>query len=236
MKAKNKTQNKKFHSKDKKNDKHKSNSMNKKEDNRPKSEKQKSFNKSKKFNKEENKNNSKEIKDNKEDNKDNQDNLDEKKVNKENNNINIIKENKKEIKKENDDNMKEIFIRNIGYTTSEEKLKNLFVQLVPENSIEFCLLCKDKETQNNKGSAFIKLTKESYNKIMSLYKEYSSKKHDSFVEMNPFELDGRYLKLIDVVSRDELKNIEKKKIKKNSKRNKNYLFYDLSKESIIKFK
>ena len=71
--------------------------------------------------------------------------------------------------------MKEIFIRNIGYTTSEEKLKELFTQLIPENTIEFCLLCKDKETQNKKGSAFIKLTK-SYNKIMSLYNDYSNKK------------------------------------------------------------
>ena len=89
------------------------------------------------------------------------------------------KENKsEEIKKKKimDDNMKEIFIRNIGYATSEEKLKELFTQLIPESSIEFCLLCKDKETKNSKGSAFIKLTKESYNKVMSLYKEYSTKK------------------------------------------------------------
>ena len=235
-----KKKNKKFLSKEKNHDKHKNNSVtkkfnnpNKKEEFRSKSEKHQKFNKDKKFVKEKKENHNKEKKLNKEDNKDN---LNENKNDKENKNINIIKENKKEIKKENDDNMKEIFIRNIGYTTSEEKLKNLFVQLVPEDSIEFCLLCKDKETQNNKGSAFIKLSKESYNKIMSLYKDYSSRKHDSFIEMNPFELDGRYLKLFDAVSRDELKNIEKEKEKKDSKRNKNYLYYGLSKESIIKFK
>ena len=28
--------------------------------------------------------------------------------------------------------MKEIFIRNIGYSTTEEKLKDLFTQLIPE--------------------------------------------------------------------------------------------------------
>ena len=147
------------------------------------------------------------------------------------------KENKKEEikKKNNDDNMKEIFIRNIGYSTSEEKLKELFTQIIPEKSIEFCLLCKDKETQNSKGSAFIKLTKESYNKVMSLYNDYSTKKRN-FNEMNPFELDGRYLKLFDAMTREELKNLEKEKDKKNTKRNKTYLYYGLSKETISKFK
>ena len=146
-------------------------------------------------------------------------------------------ENKKEEikKKQNDENMKEIFIRNIGYSTSEEKLKELFTQIIPEKSIEFCLLCKDKETHNSKGSAFIKLTKESYNKVMSLYKDYSTKKRN-FNEMNPFELDGRYLKLFDAMTREELKNLEKDKEKKNSKRNKTYLYYGLSKETISKFK
>ena len=155
---------------------------------------------------------------------------------KDNNNINKNENKKEEIKKKNnDDNMKEIFIRNIGYSTSEEKLKELFTQIIPEKSIEFCLLCKDKETQNSKGSAFIKLTKESYNKVMSLYKDYSTKKKN-FNEMNPFELDGRYLKLFDAMTREELKNLEKDKDKKNSKRNKTYLYYGLSKETISKFK
>ena len=155
-----------------------------------------------------------------------------------NKNINDNKNNNENIKKKNindDDNMKEIFIRNIGYTTSEEKLKELFTQLIPESSIEFCLLCKDKETQNNKGSAFIKLTKDSYNKVMSLYKDYSNNKRH-FNEMNPFELEGRYLKLFDAMTREDLKNLEKEKDKKNAKRNKTYLYYGLSKESIIKFK
>jgi len=164
-------------------------------------------------------------------------------------NLNKVDNNKKEInaekkeenkkeqnnKKRNDENMKEIFIRNIGYSTSEEKLKDLFTQIIPEDTIEFCLLCKDKETQNSKGSAFIKITKESYNKIMSLYKEYSTKKRN-FTEMNPFELDGRYLKLFDAMTKEELKNLEKEKDKKNTKRNKTYLYYGLSKETITKFK
>ena len=175
-------------------------------------------------NKENKENNIKILNNNENDNNDNE--------NKENKNNIKINESKKN---NNDSNMKEIFIRNIGYTTPEEKLKELFTQLVPENTIEFCLLCKDKETQNNKGSAFIKLTKESYNKVMSLYKEYSNKR-SNFNEMNPFELEGRYLKLFDAMTREELKDLEKEKDKKNSKRNKTYLYYGLSKESIIKFK
>ena len=158
------------------------------------------------------------------------------------NNIKIIKDNEIEEKKDKipvnnkdkdknnnknsdkDDNMKEIFIRNIGYTTSEEKLKELFTQLIPENTIEFCLLCKDKETQNNKGSAFIKLTKESYNKIMSLYNDYSNKK-TGLNEMNPFELEGRYLKLFDAMTREDLKNLEKEKDKKIQKEIKQFILW-----------
>ena len=177
-----------------------------------------------------------EINERSEENEEDNNNLEEKKEIIENDNKNKKENKKEEIKKKNnDDNMKEIFIRNIGYSTSEEKLKELFTQIIPEKSIEFCLLCKDKETKNSKGSAFIKLTKESYNKVMSLYKEYSTKKRN-FTEMNPFELEGRYLKLFDAMTREELKNLEKEKDQKNSKRNKTYLYYGLSKETISKFK
>ena len=177
-----------------------------------------------------------EINERSEENEENNNNLEENKEIIENDNKNKKENKKEEIKKKNnDDNMKEIFIRNIGYSTSEEKLKELFTQIIPEKTIEFCLLCKDKETQNSKGSAFIKLTKESYNKVMSLYKDYSTKKRN-FNEMNPFELDGRYLKLFDAMTREELKNLEKEKDKKNTKRNKTYLYYGLSKETISKFK
>ena len=183
-------------------------------------------------------NNEKDFKiENNKNNSGNEINLEGNKESDENKEKNEKYENKKEKMKkiQNNDDMKEIFIRNIGYSTSEEKLKELFTQIIPENTIEFCLLCKDKETQNSKGSAFIKLTKESYDKVMLLYKEYSSKK-SNFNEMNPFELEGRYLKLFDAMTKEELKNLEKEKEKKNSKRNKTYLYYGLSKETISKLK
>ena len=210
---------------------------------RNKSLSSKSFSKNDKFNNSKSNNKEKRGKENNLNNDSNENNI---KIinpdndNNENNKTDINKENNinNKINKNNSDkdsNMKEIFIRNIGYTTSEEKLKELFTQLVPESTIEFCLLCKDKETQNNKGSAFIKLTKESYNKVMSLYNDYSHKK-SNFNEMNPFELEGRYLKLMEAMTREDLKNLEQEKEKKNSKRNKTYLYYGLSKETISKFK
>ena len=70
---------------------------------------------------------------------------------------------------------------------------------------------------------------------MSLYTDYSNKR-SNINEMNPFKLEGRYLKLFDAMSREDLKNLEKEKEKKDAKRNKTYLYYGLSKESIIKFK
>ena len=134
--------------------------------------------------------------------------------------------------KKNNKDKKEIFIRNIGFNTTEESLKNLFTQYVPENSINFCLLVRDKETNNSKGSAFIELSPSSYNKIMLMYNDYNSKNKLNKDEMNPFELEGRNLKLFEAKTRDEIKEIKENNNKKQSKRSKEYLYYGLSKESL----
>ena len=146
----------------------------------------------------------------------------------------MSEEEKEEIskKKENSKFSKEIFIRNLNFNTTEEKLKEFFIQFIPENSIEFCLIVKDKETNNSKGTAFIKLKEKSYNKIMNLYNESNKKNFSNLKELNPFELEGRNLKLFDVKSKEEIKNLSKDKNKKETKRNKEYLYYGLSKESI----
>jgi nucleolar protein 4 len=146
----------------------------------------------------------------------------------------MSEEEKEEISKnkENSKFSKEIFIRNLNFNTTEEKLKDFFIQFIPENSIEFCLIVKDKETNNSKGTAFIKLTEKSYNKLMNLYNESNKKKYSSLNEMNPFELEGRNLKLFDAISKNDIKNLEKEKDKKQSKRSKEFLYYGLSKESI----
>ena len=67
---------------------------------------------------------------------------------------------------------REIFIRNLDFQTTEQKLRSLFLQFIPEESIEFCLICKDKTTGVSKGSAFLKLDGRSYDKIMTLYRDY----------------------------------------------------------------
>ena len=146
---------------------------------------------------------------------------------------NIKKEKtEKKSKIENSKFNKEIFIRNLNFNTTEEKLKDFFTQYIPEDSIEFCLIVKDKETQNSKGTAFLKLTGKSYNKLMNLYNESNKRKYSSLNEMNPFELEGRNLKLFDAISKNDIKNLEKEKDKKQSKRSKEFLYYGLSKESI----
>ena len=147
-------------------------------------------------------------------------------------NIKKDKIEKEKSKTENSKFNKEIFIRNLNFNTTEEKLKDFFIQYIPEDSIEFCLIVKDKETQISKGTAFIKLTEKSYNKLMNLYNESNKKKYSSLNEMNPFELEGRNLKLFDAISKNDIKNLEKEKDKKQSKRSKEFLYYGLSKESI----
>jgi RNA recognition motif-containing protein len=101
----------------------------------------------------------------------------------------------------NQNNQNEIFIRNIGFNTTEDKLKEFICGFVPEKDIEFCLIVKDKETNNSKGTAFVKFKNNtSYNKIMSIYNDNTSNtKHN---DMNLFELDGRNLKLFPAVTRD----------------------------------
>ena len=131
----------------------------------------------------------------------------------------------------NQSNQNEIFIRNIGFNTTEDKLKEFICGFVPEKDIEFCLIVKDKETNNSKGTAFVKFKNNtSYNKIMSIYNDNTSNtKHN---DMNLFELDGRNLKLFPAVSRDEIKEIKTSSAKKDTKRKKDNLYLGLSNESI----
>ena len=125
--------------------------------------------------------------------------------------------------------IKEIFIRNLNFTTPAEKIEDLFKTIVPEKEIDFVVICKDKATGTSKGSAFIKFkTKSSYDKIMKMYEDSKSKLN----ELNPFELDGRNLILLPALNREGIKSIKEEKEKKDEKRNKGFLYYGLSNESI----
>lgn len=124
-----------------------------------------------------------------------------------------------------------IFIRNISFSTTEEKMKILFSNYLPEEEIAFCLIVKDKETKLSKGSAFLKLkSNQSFEKIMAMYHDYNNKRSSS--DMNPFELDGRNLKLFKAMSRDELKASTEQNEESLSNRKKEYLYFGLSNESI----
>ena len=127
---------------------------------------------------------------------------------------------------------KEIFIRNLNFTTPAEKIKELFKTIVPEKEIDFVVICKDPATKTSKGSAFLKVkSKSTYDKIMKMYEDAQSKLN----ELNPFELDGRNLILLPALNREGIKSIKEEKEKKDEKRNKGFLYYGLSNESIEKF-
>ena len=126
---------------------------------------------------------------------------------------------------------KEIFIRNLNFTTPAEKIKELFKSIVPESEIDFVVICKDPSTKTSRGSAFLKVkSKSTYDKIMKMYEDAQSNVN----ELNPFELDGRNLILLPALNREGIKSIKEEKEKKDEKRNKGFLYYGLSNESIEK--
>lgn len=122
----------------------------------------------------------------------------------------------------------EIFIRNLNFSTTEEKLKAHFANIVPEDEIQFCLLVKNKNTNESKGSAFLKLkTPTAYEKIMKMYKDNS--------DINAFELDGRNMKLFTALNRESVNEIKERKNNNDNKRKKHLLYYGLSDETISHF-
>ena len=122
----------------------------------------------------------------------------------------------------------EIFIRNLNFSTTEEKLKAHFANIIPENEIQFCLIVKNKTTNESKGSAFLKLkTQTAYEKIMKMYKDTS--------DINAFELDGRNMKLFTALNRESVNEIKEKKNNNDNKRKKHLLYYGLSDDTISHF-
>lgn len=136
---------------------------------------------------------------------------------------------KTKVKIENfeDDPSRTLFIRNLGFDTNEETLKGLFSKY---GKIRYCLICKNKETNVSKGSGFIMFdNKDDIDNILRIYEKYESNKDYSGI--NPFELEGRNLKLFRALSKNEAeKNKEEKKNDKNDEdnRNRELLYYGLN--------
>lgn len=67
------------------------------------------------------------------------------------------------------DDGKTIFVRNLSFQTTQEALRLFMTNIAP---VEYCLLCKDKEVDQSKGSAFVKFKKvEDADRIMAMDQE-----------------------------------------------------------------
>lgn len=111
-----------------------------------------------------------------------------------------------------------LFIRNLSFDTDEETLK-LFIESNFGETV-YCLVCKDKETSESKGTAFVKFktTQQAKNCLL----EFRDKEL-----MTKFHLDGRNLIVLPALSREKVQ-VAKQKDQKKDKRNLN-----LSREGYI---
>lgn len=103
-----------------------------------------------------------------------------------------------------------IFIRNLSFDTDQDSLK----KFIEENFGEtvYCLICKDKETGESKGTAFAKFKQsESATKCLNEFKDRDLQ--------TKFNLDGRNLIVLPAISRDKVKELKETNVKKKDKRN-----------------
>lgn len=67
-----------------------------------------------------------------------------------------IVKSRKQNKSSDVDDGKTIFVRNLSFETTNEALRLFMTNIAP---VEYCLLCKDKDSGQIKGSAFVKFKK-----------------------------------------------------------------------------
>ena len=131
-----------------------------------------------------------------------------------------------------------LFIRNLGFNTTEDALKNYFSSNYGE--VLYAKIVKNKETNTSKGTGFVMFkTREDLENVLNIYNKYNDRSNSSSeMTINPFELDGRNLKLFNAVSKEEAKTIEKTQEKGNNvdKRHRYLLYYGLSQISMKEFK
>lgn len=98
-----------------------------------------------------------------------------------------------------------IFLRNVSrYDTDEDGLKAFMEENFGETT--YCLICKDKETGESRGTAFVKFKDpESATKCLTEFKD---------MEMQyKFYLDGRNLFVLPALSKDEANEVKNAKAK-----------------------
>lgn len=125
-----------------------------------------------------------------------------------------------------------LFIRNLGFMVTQEKLKEFFEKF---GRVVYAKIVKDKETGASKGTGFVMFNNEKdVDILMDLYKKYDTNNtgSKSNYDINPFELEERSLKLLRSVSKDEAIKMDKHNNNKNSSdidtRNRKLLYYGLS--------
>lgn len=101
-----------------------------------------------------------------------------------------------------------IFIRNLSFDTEEDDLK----KFVEDNfgQTVYCLICRDKETDESKGTAFAKFKDpEDYVKCLKDFKDKDSQ--------TKFHIDGRNLMIFPALSRDKIEETKLKSEKKDKR-------------------
>lgn len=103
-----------------------------------------------------------------------------------------------------------LFIRNLPFDMDQDDLKEFFEENFGETT--YCLTCKDKETGESKGTAFVKFKKaEDAEKCLSEFRDMDL--------MTKFNLNGRNLMILPALSRDKVQEIKHTTTKHKDKRN-----------------
>jgi RNA recognition motif-containing protein len=116
-----------------------------------------------------------------------------------------------------------LFIRNLGFQTDEETLKDFFRK---HGGVEYVKIVRNPETKTSKGTAFVCMKNESDALELHNMFERSENDRDS---INPFELEGRNIKILPCISKEDAKTAEKENIKKKLEdpRRRDLLYYGL---------
>lgn len=137
-----------------------------------------------------------------------------------------IEKNVKKAASSGNDPARTLFLRNLGFNTTEDVLEKMFSKY---GKLKYCLICRNKETGVSKGSGFVMFENtEDIENVLSIYEKYESNK--DYSGLNPFELEGRNLKLFRSVSKDEAERSKenKKNEDKGDNRNRELLYYGLN--------
>jgi nucleolar protein 4 len=115
------------------------------------------------------------------------------------------------------DPTKTIFIQGINFTTEENALYTFFKEYGP---VVYAKICKNPNN-TSKGVGFVMFSKDTtFKKVLETYRNYTREN-----KISPFELDGKYLKIMPAYDRSKKEEFEEKK---KDKRNRENLLFGLT--------